>query len=150
MACLAALITGCADPGIDREAEAGTLMELSRQWSAHISSGDVEAGMAFWADDALMLPPDFPILEGKQAIRQYVEGALEVPGFRISWEPIRAHVSASGDLAYLIERNVMEADGPDGKPVVTYGKAVTIWSKGADGTWRNIVDTWNAAPPPAD
>ena len=43
--------------------------------------------MDFWAEDALMLPPDLPVLSGKGEIREYVTGAADIPGFKISWEP---------------------------------------------------------------
>lgn len=135
---------------IDREAEARELMELSRRWSATVASGDMEAALDYWADDAVMLPPDLPALSGKAAIREYVMGAANLPGFKISWEPVSAHVSDSGDMAYLIERNVTEMDGDDGEKIVIHGKVVTIWRKDSNGEWKNVVDAWNAAPGPDD
>lgn len=123
-------------------------MELSRQWSGTVATGDVEATLRYWADDAVMLPPGLPMLEGKQAIRGFVEGAAATPGFTISWEPLSAVVSASGDMAYMIERNVISVDGPDGDKTITHGKVVTIWRKSADGEWQNVVDTWNDGPQP--
>ena len=106
--------------------------------------------MDFWADDAVMLPPDLPILDGKQAIREYVEGAASIPGFKISWEPQTAHIAESGDMAYMIERNAIEFDDAEGNTVVTHGKVVTVWRKDSQGRWRNVVDMWNTAPPPAE
>lgn len=149
-AALVALTVGCSDATIDQEAESEALMELSREWSDYVSSGDLESSMDFWADDAVMLPPDFPILEGKEEIREYVEAAAEMPGFRISWEPISAHISAGGDMAYMIERNVTEFDGPDGNREIMHGKVVTVWRRDGDGNWRNVVDMWNTAPAPTD
>ena len=134
----------------DQEAEARALMQLSRRWSELVASGDLEMAIDFWAEDAVMLPPDLPVLSGKAAIREYVTGAANVPGFRISWEPESAHVSESGDMAYLIERNVTEVDGENGEKIVTHGKVVTVWRKDSQGQWKNVVDMWNAAPPPVD
>jgi len=45
---------------------------------------------------------------------------------------------------------VIELDGEDGEKIVTHGKVVTIWRKDSDGQWKNVVDIWNAAPPPTD
>jgi ketosteroid isomerase-like protein len=94
-----------------------------------------------------MLPPDLPVLSGKAAIREYIMSAAKIPGFKISWEPASAHLSKSGDMAYLIERNVIEVDSDDGEKIVTHGKVVTIWRKDPDGQWKNVVDMWNTAPP---
>ena len=142
------LLIGCSAKSIDKEAEAQDLMQLSRQWSELVGSGDLEAALDYWAEDAVMLPPDLPMLSGKAAITEYVTGATSISGFKISWEPVSAHVSDSGDMAYLIERNVIEFDGEDGSKIVTHGKVVTVWRKGPTGRWKNVVDMWNAAPPP--
>lgn len=144
----ATLTSGCSDSAIDYEAEARELMQLSRDWSAMVGSGDLEAAIDLWADDAVMLPPDMPVLSGKAAIRDYVLGAATIPGFQISWEPVTAHVSKGGDMAYLIERNVIEVNGENGEKIVTHGKVVTVWRKDQDGQWKNVVDMWNSAPPP--
>ena len=129
------------------KAEGDVLMELSRAWSAKVATAPVDDWIDFWADDAVMMPPGLPPVRGKAAIRQYVENAAKVPGFQISWEPESVHVSQSGDLAYMFERNVVTFNDPHGNPVTAHGKVVTVWRKGADGSWRNVVDMWNEAPP---
>ncbi len=144
------LLGGCSEATVDHEAEAQKLMQLSRDWSAMVGAGDLEASIDLWADDALMLPPDMPVLSGKPAIREYVLGAASIPGFKISWEPVSAHVSKSGDMAYLIERNVIEMDSENGDKIVAHGKVVTVWRKDSGGQWKNVVDMWNAVPQPAD
>jgi len=146
----ALLVGGCSEATVDQEAEGQELMQLSRDWSAMIGAGDLEASIDLWADDAFMLPPDLPVLTGKPEIREYVLGAASIPGFKINWEPVSAHVSQSGDMAYLIERNVIEVDGEYGEKIVTHGKVLTVWRKDPDGQWKNVVDMWNAAPPPTD
>ena len=35
-------------------------------------------------------------------------------------------------------------EGPDGAPMTTEGRAVTIWRRESDGEWRCAVDIWNA------
>jgi len=142
------LLGACTESGVDHETEGAALMQQSRDWSALAASGDMESVMEFWADDALMLPPDGPLLDGKQAIREYVEGAANIPGFGISWEPERVQLSQSGDMAYLIEKNVTEFDDAEGNKVTVYGKVVTIWRKDSDGNWKNVVDMWNTVSPP--
>lgn len=145
---LATVLGACAQPTVDAEAEGQRLMQLSRDWSAAAATGDIETVMEGWAEDAVMMPPALPPLRGKAAIRAFVEGAEQVPGFSISWEPVEVHVASSGDLAYMIERNLTIVHDPEGYPVQTHGKAVTVWRKDADGTWKNVVDMWNEAPPP--
>ena len=144
------LLVGCSESIVNHEAEAQELMQLSRDWSATVGSGDLEASMDLWADDAVMLPPDLPVLSGKDAIREYISGAATIPGFKISWEPESAHIADGGDMAYLIERNVIEMNGENGDKIIAHGKVVTVWRKDARGQWKNVVDMWNTAPPPSD
>ena len=132
----------------DLEAEGEGLMQLSRDWSDRVATRDIEAIMREWAENAVMLPPGMPMLEGKPAIRGYVEAALRNPGFHIRWEPTSAYVAASGDLAYMIERNVVTVPNSEGNPVITHGKAVTVWRRDDDGRWKNVVDIWNEDPAP--
>ena len=145
---LSVVLAACSPPAVDLEAEGAALMQLSREWSDLVATGDMDAIMAGWAEDAVMMPPGTPPLEGKAAIRAYVEAGQQLPGFEISWEPMTVHVAASGDMAYRIERNVTSVHDTLGNPVTTHGKVVTVWRKEADGSWKNVVDMWNEAPPP--
>ena len=145
----AVLLAACARPAPDLDAEGQALMQLSRDWSDQVATGSLEAIMAGWADDAVMMAPDLPPLEGKAAIRQYVEAAMQIPGFTIRWEPLTVHVARSGDLAYMIERNVTTVNDSAGNLITMHGKVVTIWQKDETGAWKNVVDMWNAAPAPS-
>ena len=135
---------------MDAKTEGHALMRLSREWSTKVSIAPLDEWMDFWAEDAVMMPPGLPPVRGKAAIRQYVEAAGKLPGFQICWEPESVFVSESGDLAYMIERNVTTINDSEGNPVTTHGKVVTIWRRGAEGSWLNVVDMWNEAPPPQE
>ena len=120
---------------------------------ALVEAGNLEATVDNWAEDAVMLPPGPPVmpaLEGRSAIQAYIEAAAQIPGWKISWEPKSVYVSRSGDLAYMLERNVVTVADSLGNDVTTYGKVVTVWRKDGSGRWRNVVDMWNEAPPPAN
>lgn len=121
-------------------AEELRLMETSRQWSRAAESRNLEAIVNFWADDATVMMPGVLTFKGTEAIRAYVAESLDLPGFKISWEPMEAHVSASGDMGYLIERTRVTAPGPSGDLETQELRAVTIWRKQPDGSWRNVVD----------
>ena len=123
------------------------ILRLDAEWSAVAGSGDLERTLAYWSDDAMLLPPGSPALVGKDAIRAYVAESLRIPGFRISWKTNDVTAAASGDLAYGVGTNRVSFTGPDGKRVTVEGNAVTVWRKDAAG-WKCIVDIWNEAPAP--
>ena len=145
-ACLAALPLSACGSRPDLKAEEQKLMETSRAWSRVAQKGDVDAMLAYRADDAVVIQPGQEVTRGREPLRAMIERMNKLPGFSISWEPLEARISDSGDMGYLIERTELTMNGPDGKPVTQQYRAVTIWRKQADGSWKNIVDISNPGP----
>lgn len=130
----------CGQPKVDKKAEGEKVMQLSREWSQIAASGNVDKTVSYWADNAYLVSAGQPPLKGKPAIRQMVESSYKIPGFRISWEPENVEVADNGDMAYLIENSQVSYSDSTGKLVTQYSKAVSIWRKQSDGTWKNVVD----------
>jgi uncharacterized protein (TIGR02246 family) len=131
---------GCNQTKVDKKAEGEKVMQLSKEWSQAASTGDVEKIVSYWADDAIVMSAGQPVFSGKPAIRKMVEESYKMPGFRISWQPQRVVVSESGDMAYLMENSQISFTDSTGKPVTMNNKAVSIWRKQVDGSWKNAVD----------
>ena len=145
-ACLvAAPLTACGSRP-DPKAEEQKLMETSRAWSREAQAGNVDAMLAYWSDDAIVIQPGQEVTRGREPLRAMIERMNKLPGFSISWEPIEARISDGGDMGYLIERTTMKMNGPDGNPVTQQFRAVTIWRKQPDGSWKNVVDISNPGP----
>lgn len=136
----AILLTACSQKKTDTKAEGEKLMQLSREWSQVAASGDVEKTLSYWADDATMLSEGLTPLKGKAEIRKMVEESFKIPGFKISWEPLSVEVSSSGDMAYVLENSHISYTDSTGKIATQHNKAVTIWRKQPDGSWKNVVD----------
>ncbi|HHE64963.1 MAG TPA: DUF4440 domain-containing protein, partial [Bacteroidetes bacterium] len=94
----------------------------------------------YWADDAVFISSGQPTMRGKDEILKMLEGSVNIPGFKVDWEPLEAVVSKSGDLGYIIENLSVSVNDSLGNSITTYSKAVTIWKKQADGNWLNVVD----------
>ena len=132
---------------MDLERERQRLLEQDAEWAALSSKGqDIDRIVAFWTDDARVFAPGLPAFSGKAALRSYVEGALAIPGFHITWITSEASLSPDGQLAYLLSTNAVTMPGPGGQPVTTNGRAVTVWRREPDGNWRCAVDIWNDEP----
>jgi ketosteroid isomerase-like protein len=132
---------------MDLERERKRLLETDAEWAALSSGGqEVDRILSYWTDDARVFAPGLPVFTGKPALRSYVEGALAIPGFHITWTTSEANLSPDGQLAYLLSRNAITMAGPEGQPVTTNGRAVTVWRREADGNWRCAVDIWNDEP----
>lgn len=137
---LGLITVGCANSKVDKKAEGEKVMQVSREWSKAASAGDLEKTVSYWADSAFLVAAGQPPLIGREAIRKMVEEGFKIPGFEISWEPVMVEVSESGDMAYLIENSQTSFPDSTGKRIILKNKAVTIWRKQADGSWKNVVD----------
>ncbi len=131
---------------VDVEAERAALFRLDKAWAQAAAARDVEKSISFWADDASLFPPGQPAVVGKDALRRYVAESFSIPGFSISWETSEFVVSASGDLAYGVGTNTVTMHDAQGHPVMERGRAVTVWRKGKDNSWRCVIDIWNPEP----
>jgi ketosteroid isomerase-like protein len=132
---------------MDLQRERKALLERDAEWAALSAKGqDVDQILSFWTDDARVFAPGLPVFNGKAALRNYVEGALAIPGFHITWTTSEASLSPDGQLAYLLSTNAVTMAGPEGQPVTTSGRAVTVWRRESDGIWRCAVDIWNDQP----
>ena len=140
------LVLGGCGGRVDPKQEEQELMETSRAWSRAAQKGDVDAMLAYWSEDAVVIQPGQEVARGRESQRRMLEGMKKLPGFSISWEPLEARISDGGDMGYLIERTTMKINGPEGRPVTQQYRAVTIWRKQPDGSWKNVVDISNAGP----
>jgi ketosteroid isomerase-like protein len=132
---------------MDLERERKHLLQRDAEWASLSSEGrDVDRILSVWTDDARVYPPGLPVLEGKAALRSYVEGALAIPGFHITWTSSDVSLSPDGQLAYMLSTNAVTMPGPDGQLVTRTGRGVTIWRREPDGVWRCAVDIWNDEP----
>ncbi len=125
---------------VDTQKESEELMAISREWSKAAATKDVDKIVSYWADDAVLMTPGEPVYTGKEALREMVNNGFSNPGFTISWEPVSANVSASGDMAYILEKTKVTWADSLGNQHLENSNTVTIWRKGADGVWKAVVD----------
>ncbi|HUE89881.1 MAG TPA: DUF4440 domain-containing protein [Vicinamibacterales bacterium] len=149
-AILAAAACAPEPPSADLDAERAALREADGRYTRLMTAKDAEGVSALYAPDATMYPPDGPTVSGLEAVRAFAAEFTGVPGLTIgSVRPLVVEVSRDGDLGYTI--NAVEMTVPDeaGNPVTERLRDVHLWRKQADGSWKVVVDVWNAEPPPA-
>lgn len=150
----AALVaTSCAPKTASDSSAAGeaAILALDEQWSATAAKNDLEGTLAFYSDDAVLLPPNAPIAADQKSVRESWAGLLG-PNTAVSWKVSRVEVAKSGELGYLYGVYKLTIKDPKGGPTVNdTGKILEIWKKQPDGKWKCIVDTYNSdVPVPAD
>lgn len=142
---IACNVSGCKQTGraLDVDSEIEAIRALDASWVTAGQSKNVDAWVAFYADNATVLPPNEPAASSREAIRKSVSELLTLPGLSIDWKPAKIEVARSGELAYLYGAYNLAWD-ESGKRATDKGKNVEIWKKQPDGRWKCIVDTWNS------
>ncbi|HET9793424.1 MAG TPA: nuclear transport factor 2 family protein [Thermoanaerobaculia bacterium] len=134
-------------PAFDATAESAALMHRDAEWADLAAAGkDVERIVSYWTDDAVIMEPGQPAVEGKPAIRAYVASSFKTPGFRIHWVSRKPTFSPDGRMAYMRGADEMTLPGPTGDLTTLHLQGYSIWRKDSDGQWRCTVDIANEAP----
>ena len=145
--CLALLsFTVACQQADTRAADESALKDLDAQWSKAAAAKDVEGTVSYYADDAVLMPPNAPIAAGA-AIRDFWKNMITSPGFAGGWKATKVEVARSGDLAYLTGTYELTENDASGKPVNDRGKYVEVWKKQADGKWKAVADMFNSDLP---
>jgi ketosteroid isomerase-like protein len=130
---------------------AGDAPSTLRQLEGEFMKAGAEHGsagyMSYYADDAVEVPNGGPIIQGKVNIAKGI-GFLDQKDNHLTWTPVGADMSASGDLGYTYGTFEFRSKDKDGKPVVDYGKYTTIWKRQKDGSWKVVLDMGNASAAP--
>ncbi len=151
---VAALAVGaCApapqEPTVDIAAETAALRDAVAAYNEAGEAKNAAAMAALYADNAVAFPPNEATLEGPGAFEAFVEEVAGIEGFALAFGDTEVVVGAGGDLGYSIGPASLTMPGPDGEMVTTDERDVHIWRKQADGSWKIVVDIWNAPAPPA-
>jgi len=120
------------------------LVKLDDDWSKLAGTKDAAKVAAFYAEDAVVLPPNEPAAMGRAAAEKVWASYFAAPNFAISWKTTAADISKSGELGYTAGTYEDSYDGPDGKRVQEAGKYLCTWRKQKDGTWKAAYDMWNS------
>lgn len=123
-------------------ADEKAVRDADEQWSKVAAARDLDKTVSFYADDAVVLPPNQAAVTTKDGIRNLWKGFFETLT-DISWKTTRVEMAKSGDMGYLIGTYEMTLkDGTKDK-----GKYCEVWKKQADGKWKVTTDMFSSDLP---
>lgn len=105
-------------------------------------AGDVDQFLSVYTDDARLLPPNSPVVVGKENFRPIWQGMMDAG---ITPKLTTASALAHGKTA--IEEGTVEIYAGD--QLVDNVKYIVIWKK-VKGEWKMYQDIWNSSNPVAD
>src|SRR5664279_2384875 len=89
-----------APPAPDtRAADEAAVRKTDADWVNAAKSRKVDDWVAFYSDDAVILPPNDKTASGKESIRKVIGEMFAVPNVVIAWAPTKVEVAKSGDIA---------------------------------------------------
>ena len=125
-----------------------TLRELEAEFMQAAAARGSLGYMSYYAEDAVELPEGADAIQGKENIAKTM-GFLDNQDNQLTWTPVYADISASGDMGYTHGTFEFRSKDKDGKPTVSHGKYTSIWKKQKDGSWKVVLDMGNGSPEPS-
>ena len=135
-----------AVPAHAQDAKAA-IEEAAMAWESAFNAGDGKGVAELYTEDAALFPPDAERVDGKAAIAEFWQGAIDSGLADADLETVE--VIESGDLAYEVGEVSLSAPGSDGARMPVSGKYIVVWQRADDDNWRLHRDIWNMNPPPA-
>jgi len=122
----------------DRQA----LTAIRQREEAAFSAGDIAAMNALFTDDALIMPPNEPAVQGSAARNAWLTALYDQVTVESTY--LDAELTLAGDFAYeTLVFTLAATPLAGGEPTVENGKGLHIYQRQADGSWKIALDVWN-------
>ncbi len=141
------------EPVVDVGAEIAAIKALNDEWLALYNAGDFDTLVSiFYAENAVQMSPNTPILEGKEAILSSLKKSREESEEHCE-SSVTEDVLVYGDLAVARGTDTGTTTPRDGGEPAKYNiKWVIAYERQSDGTWKCVYEIWNdnnPLPPPS-
>ena len=128
----------CVTSEAAQAGDLATFQKLADDFDAAAAAKSLDRVMAFYAEDAVLMPPNVPTMTGQAAIRQFWTGLLAAPAVDLNLTT--DEVNACGDM--VVERGHYELT----TPFKDSGRYLVLWRK-RDGRWVMVNDIFNSSLP---
>jgi len=116
----------------------------SDEYDQFVLSRDWDAVVSLFIENAVVMPPNEPILQGREAIKTFYEALPPIQEFMSQV----VEVDGRGDIAYVRGSYSLkiEMEGV-AEPIQDTGKTISILRKQEDGSWLFATTIWNSDLP---
>jgi ketosteroid isomerase-like protein len=128
---------------VDPQSSENAVRAADAAWAKAAASHNIEGTLAFYADDAVVMPPNEAMAMDRGAQRKAWADIL-TPGTDISFSAGKVEAATSGDLVYDVGIYTLTTKTKKGKVTNDGGKYLAVWKKQADGSWKAVASTWNS------
>jgi len=130
-------------PAALSEEDVAAIESTSEAFLKGVRARDWAAVAATYTDDAVLMPPNGPAVEGRANIQTFFESFPPTSEFNLS----SVETTGRGDLAYVrgTYKMTIALEGQD--PIADSGKYLEIRGKQADGSWLIARDMFSSDLP---
>jgi uncharacterized protein (TIGR02246 family) len=131
------------------EADINAINEVLNQFASYLRNGDFNRWISLWTDDGIQMPPDAPTNTGKEQINDVMKPVFDQMNLNMTIHTID-ETKVSGDLGltrctYTLE--LIPKEGGETVNAMPDGKALTLYERQSDGTWKIKYDCFNSNIP---
>ena len=125
--------TACqsSGPASLTEADKAAIEASLAEWVKGALANDWAAVAATYTEDAVLMPPNSPIVEGRANIQAYFEGFPPVRELTAT----NVEVMGQGDTVYVRGTYTMTIAAEDAEAIMETGKYLEVRKKQPDGSW---------------
>jgi uncharacterized protein (TIGR02246 family) len=128
-------------------ADADAIRAVAKVYETATNAGDLDRWIQTFAEDAVLLPPDPPMMAGRAAIRDFAKQSYFDP-FKLQLSFSFSDLTVSGDWAFAHGPYTLSLTPKDGSPAVqAKGKFVDVFRRRPDG-WKFARVIFNSDAPP--
>ena len=131
------------------EAGITAIKEVLNKYAVACNTGDFDLWISLWADDAVRMAPDTPAMIGKEQIREAMKPAFDQMTIDIVINIEDTKVS--GDLGLTRCKCTLDMTPRAGGETIHAmpdAKALTLYERQSDGSWKIVYDCFNSNVPP--
>lgn len=141
----------CRQPNPERDATADKqdVARVGEREISALSAGDIDGNLSVMTQDVVLMPPNEPMLNVREAMRTWLQRVHEQFKFDLRYS--ESHVDVVGDWAiqrYVVVGNLTPKTGA--APIEERGKGIHIYRRQPDGNWLIAQDIWNSDLPASD
>lgn len=117
-------------------AEIDKIDALNAAFQEALRNGNGDKCGSLCAEDAVMMPPNAPPIEGRETIKQHFAKLGADPS--VTAETLKIEIS--DDLAYQRSRVSWHSNGK-----TKYTDSIDVLRRQEDGTWLFVASSWNSS-----
>jgi len=130
---------------MDKESDIAVVKDMLKKYMKGCNTGDFDFWMSLWADDGVQMPPNAPARIGKEQIRENMKPVFDQ--FNLKGEIDITEGKVYGDLGLTRCTYTLDLTPKAGGETIHAmpdGKALTLYERQSDGSWKIVYDCFNS------